>query len=247
MKNALCLITHKPSQKMEYIIFLNSFTKYDVYVVIDDETNDYSALIQQFPQIHFIQVSEQQCVQNGYVNLNQLVLHKYVSGWDKAMFYFSSEKSQLQLYSNVWFFEDDVWFHSEQTLERIDQLYPSTDILCNSSFGEANLKEWLWNRISIPFSPPYYCGMMCIIRLSAQYLSCVHDYVARHHTMFFLEAFFPTLAKMKLLSVVPNPPEFLTVKHREEVKHPNNTSLYHPVKDMTKHLLFRENNNNNNK
>jgi len=35
MKKAVCLITHKPNQKLEYLDFLNTFKNFDIYVIID--------------------------------------------------------------------------------------------------------------------------------------------------------------------------------------------------------------------
>ena len=67
--------------------------------------------------------------------------------------YYFSKKNDLKQYKNIWFFEDDVYFHSEETILKIDNKYESQDILCNSSYKEENLKEWLWGRIckDIPF------------------------------------------------------------------------------------------------
>jgi hypothetical protein len=43
-KNAVCLITKNPCEKEPYLKFLNTFKMYDVFVVIDDNDNDYSLL-----------------------------------------------------------------------------------------------------------------------------------------------------------------------------------------------------------
>lgn len=44
MKNALCLITFTPHQKIEYLHFLDSFTNFDIYIIIDDNLDDYKIL-----------------------------------------------------------------------------------------------------------------------------------------------------------------------------------------------------------
>ena len=172
MKNALCLITFKPYDKIEYLNFLNSFVSFDIYVVIDDNLIDYKYLKDIFKNINFIQIGDNLCLESGYNNLNYIVLRKKVSGWDKAIYYFSTNNLD---YHNIWFFEDDVYFYSENTILQIDDKYKEEDILCNSSYEEGKLYEWLWKYIDIKFKPPYFCGMMCALRLSKKYLNCIND------------------------------------------------------------------------
>jgi len=44
MKNAVCLITFNPTEKLEYLHFLNSFDNFDIYVIIDDNSINYDNL-----------------------------------------------------------------------------------------------------------------------------------------------------------------------------------------------------------
>jgi hypothetical protein len=238
MKNAICLISFKPNEKIEYLNFLNSFNNYDIYVIIDDNTQNYQNLQNKFTNINFIQIKDNVCFNSGYNNISYITLKKYVTGWDKAVFYFSKFRTE---YSNVWFFEDDVYFNSENTILKIDNKYQEHDILCNSSYSEGKLNEWLWKFIQISFKPPYYCGMMCALRLSRKYIDCIVDYVDKNKKMFFLEAFFPSLAKYYNLKIIENPIEFLSVTFNKtpELKDINNDYLYHPVKDMALHTSFR--------
>ena len=239
MRNAICLITHKPNEKQEYLTFLNTFEEFDIYVIIDDNTNNYDDLKVLFKNITFIKIDNNVCFNTGFINLNQIVLKKVISGWDKAIYFFSKNDF---VYKNVWFFEDDVYFYSENTILKLDNKYKEEDILCNSSYDEGKLYEWLWKYIDIKFNPPYFCGMMCALRLSKKYLKCVHDYVNKNNTMFFLEAFFPTMAKKYNLNIIPNPIEFSTITHRNEVpkyEDINNDYLYHPIKDVKLHNTYR--------
>lgn len=238
MKNALCLITYKPNEKLEYLNFLNIFQMFDIYVIIDDNSNNYEYLNEMFKNIKFIQMDNNVCFNSGFINISYITLNKNVTGWDKAIYYFARNKLE---YDNIWFFEDDVYFHSENTILDIDNKYKEEDILCNSSYDEGKLNEWLWNRIDIKLNPPYFCGMMCALRLSKKYLDCVNHYVNKHKTMFFLEAFFPTIAKHYNLIITKNPIEFLTITYQNTPNERNiNTNyLYHPVKDIRLHINYR--------
>jgi hypothetical protein len=236
---ALCLITYKPDEKREYLKFLNTFEHFDIYVIIDDNSTNYEDIKKQFTKINFIQIGDDVCMNSGFINLSYITLKKHITGWDKAIYYFTKIKND---YLNVWFLEDDVYFYSENTLLKIDDKYENEDILCNSSFKEAKLDEWLWKYIYIEFEPPYFCGMMCCIRLSKKYMDCISNYIEKNKTMFFLEAFFPSLAKHYRLKFIENPIEFLTVTHRNTVPNHNDINLdylYHPVKDLRLHNLYR--------
>lgn len=239
MNNALCLITFNPTQKLDYLEFLNSFKNFDIYVIIDDNSVNYNYLMNTYKNIKIIQIDNNLCINYGFFNISYITLRKYVTGWDKAIYYFSINKFN---YNNIWFFEDDVYFYSENTILQIDNKYKTEDILCNSSYEEGKLNEWLWKYIYINFSPPYYCGMMCALRLSNNFLNCVCDYVNRNKTLFFLEAFFPTIAKHYKLKIIESPIEFSTITYNNSVPQNNNLNenfLYHPVKDIKLHSIYR--------
>ena len=178
---AICLITFKPNKI--YLDFLNKFNTYDIYIIIDDNKNNYSEIKIQYPKINFIQINNEDCTKTGFTNTSYITIHKPVIGWDKALYFFSYYINCI--YDYIWFMEDDVYFYAENTLQTIDQKYENTDLLCNSSFGEAKLDEWLWDKIEIHLKPPYYCGMMCIVRFSQKMLQSVKDYASKNNTLFF--------------------------------------------------------------
>jgi hypothetical protein len=229
---AICLITFKPNTI--YLDFLQNFKQYDVYVIIDDNQYYYQDIRLQYKNIHFIQLNYLVCLKHGFKNTSYITLKKEVSGWDKALYYFSNQPH----YEHVWFMEDDVYFYNESTLMNLDNHYHQ-DLLCNCSFQEANRKEWLWNRISIHMEPPYYCGMMCIVRMSKYMIQSIKVYATKYHTLFFLEALFPTLAVKYHLTYL-NPTEFNTVTYRDVHTTFNHTHLYHPVKNLELHIKERK-------
>lgn len=68
----------------------------------------------------------------------------------------------------------------------------------------------------------------------------INDYASNYDTLFFLEALFPTIAIKNNLKYVC-PVEFRNIYYRYEFEKENinEINLYHPVKDLNHHILFR--------
>jgi hypothetical protein len=234
--NAICLITLRPNKV--WCDFLNLFSKYKIFLVVDDNNFSLHEFKKNYKNITFIQVEDINCKLNGFIDTN-FALHKLISGWDKALYYFGVEN---QNYDFVWFIEDDVFFNNEATLLQIDNQFIDSDLLSNTFVenSNGNNNTWLWNRITIQYSPPYYCGMMCAVRFSNRMMKCINNYAKEHNTLFFIEALFPTIAIKNKLKC-NNPNEMTNIYYRHDVKEENidKNNLYHPVKDVNKHIFFR--------
>jgi hypothetical protein len=236
--NGLCLITFQPHPV--WCSFLNSFFNYKIFIIVDDNQFDCTFFKNRYTNITFVQIENDTCFQHGYRNMN-FVIQKDISGWDKAMFGFA-----LGLYASlhfVWFIEDDVYFYDENTIQQIDQKYIHEDLL-SSGYRiniDGNKEYWHWSIINIQFPPPYYNAMMCAVRLSQAMMNGIHYYATIVHTLFFLEALFPTLAFKNNLNV-QTPHELNTIVYRAhyEKSDINTVNLYHPVKNMEKHIEFRD-------
>ena len=165
-----------------------------------------------------------------------LTIEKNVTSWDKSIYYFSTINTE---YNQVWFFEDDVFFYDEESLLRIDSKYDNSDLLSNSYYE--NGPNWLWNKIDIKFSPPFYHAMACCVRVSSNLLSKIRSYADEHKTLFFLEALFPTLCKTNNMNY-DTPIEFTNIVYRTnyEDKNIDKKNLFHPVKDFTMHKYYRD-------
>jgi hypothetical protein len=242
-KYKLALICFRPNDI--YLEFLNKFSSYEVYIIIDDNTVNYTALYhKKYTNLTFIQMLDNVCNQYGFTNVNKIGVKKLISGWDKALCYFALNFSNLN--SNVWFIEDDVFFHNEETLLKIDAKYPDYDLLANSDFKPAtNKNDWLWNYIRIKQPGPYYCGMVCATRLSPNVLEEIRLYASLNKELFFLEALLPTLSNTKTKAKNKKcccPDELKTVVYRHNYTYTevsNQDNIYHPVKDISKHQEFR--------
>jgi hypothetical protein len=204
-------------------------------MVVDDNSTTYS-----HPTIQVIQIPEQQSESNKFTKSSTVTMRKQTISWDKALFYFSSINTQ---YKHVWFIEDDVFFHNEQTLINIDKKYSDSDLLCSpDSENKLGLQNvWHWGAIDIRTPPPYYCAMICAVRMSHTMLQKIKEYTQLYHSLFFIEAMFPTICKQNNLRY-DSPPELSTVRYVKDYTIENITSanLYHPAKDIAEHILFRQ-------
>ena len=169
-----------------------------------------------------------------------MTLHKELTAWDKAMYYFSSLNT---IYNKVWFIEDDVFFYNEEILSTIDSKYKNSALLTNSYTENKNgdNRGWHWDRINIKFPPPYYCTMACAARISSALLSKIKDYADEHNTLFFFEALFPTICKINNMKY-DTPDEFKNIVHIKNYHDTdfNKYELFHPVKDCAKHKHYRD-------
>lgn len=235
-KNAICVIFHKP--KLYYFDILNNVKNYDIYVIIDDNSIDYSIYKKRFENINIIQMLNIFCKNNGYINSNQIGVKKIISGWDKALCYFALINKK---YDYVWFMEDDVFFYDESTIMNIDNKYPSFDMLSNCDFKTGDYNEWLWRFIKINLPKPHYSGMVCATRLSKNVLSGIGNYVEKNQCLFFIEALFPTIVSHNRLTYF-QPDELKTIIYKFNWKDDNinKTNMYHPLKDVRQHSYLRD-------
>lgn len=242
MKRCISVICRKPN--FIWMTFLSAFTQYDVFLIIDDNLENYAELYKvQFPKIHFIQISNDLCEAAGFTNLNFMV-HKTITAWEKALFYFSVINSST--YNKVWFLEDDVFVNNEKTLLGIDSQYPNADLLTNTYDTNkiGNLKRgWKWEGISpnIKLPLPHYNAMCCASRMSTKMLSGILKYATVNKRLFFLEACFPTIAKNEKLNYKV-PKELFFIRFQNTFLKSatiNSKNLYHPIKNLGEHQILR--------
>jgi hypothetical protein len=211
--------------------FLSSFTQYDIVMIVDDMSGNYADR----DNIQFVQIREEDCKREGIIDVNALSFDR-ITGWEKAVYYFTVVNTSHQ---HVWFLEDDVFFHSEETIMKIDTKYPHSDLL-SAPYTEKTCNNWHWRRLKIQCPPPYFHAMACAVRMSRNLLSRIREYASQYKTLFFLEALFPTLCKGSGL-VYDTPSEMQNIIHmgRYQKENIDADNLYHPVKDLNKHVAFR--------
>ena len=251
MKKAVALIVKEPDEI--YLDFLQGFSQYDIYIIVDSDKDVTSITeIDKYKKLNFIQLSNEHCLDKGFQNVNYIGIKKMVSGWDKALLFFSVVIPSK--YDYVWFIEDDVFFLNEQVLTNLDAKYLNQDLIANCDFDKNNVNTndhenptnvgWVWPLISIKIDKPWYAGMMCITRMSNTLLQCIRWYASKYNTLFFLEALFPTITSHFKLSYA-QPTELTTITYRdvfflkEEDQERLETHAFHPMKDLNKHKELR--------
>lgn len=214
--------------------FLVQFCNYDVFIVCDKNTEDFQRILGiNYPKINFIQIVGSEAAALGFTNSSQ----QTVNSWDKALYYFSRINTS---YDNVWLIEDDVYFHSEQTLLDIDTKFGTSDLLTNAltaKYDDMNSSSyWHWSLFSINLPEPHFRAMVCATRISKALFRHIDRYATTNKTLFYLEALFPTIAKHHGLKY-DFPQELSTIEYckvwnSDDI---NTSHLFHPVKNLEEH------------
>ena len=97
---------------------------------------------------------------------------------------------------------------------------------------ELNMVDLIENNPITKISNTYQCKLLQKIKI----------YATDHNTLFFLEALFPTIT-MKYNLIYDTPNELSTIEYRYNfMPHElNKTNLFHPIKDMDKHFIYKTN------
>jgi len=197
--NALCLVTITPTN--EWCDYLNRFTNYKIYIMVDDNNFDYALYKTMYPNLFFIKFMHDSYRANGYTNT------KFDNtAWDKALYYFAVENT---VHKYVWFIDSNLNKCTEEYLIKCDQQYEqkNVDLLYNGCSENRNGYKgyWLWEKIDIRFTNPYYNGALTVTRLSQKMLSKINMYAQEHKSLFYIEALLPSVSiKNKLVYLTPD-------------------------------------------
>jgi len=238
---AICLITIHPNKIG--LDFLASFQKYDIYIMLDNLEIDITYYEEIYPNIHFIQVKNEDCKNHGYIHSSYMptsAMHfNEIISWDRALFYFTNV---CKKYEHIWFIEDDVFFYDETVLLSIDQKHPDADIVCKDKNPEPGPGEWgwFWPVITIHFPPPYFHSPICAVRMSRTLLFHIDEYIQENKKLFFIEALFPSIAHKQGLKyercIELEPLYWRRDWKREEF---DKIQIFHPIKDMQEQANIR--------
>jgi hypothetical protein len=236
--NIICLLSVRPCiQTYNFFKDIKLNSSYEVFIVIDDNTYDipgYDGIVK------VIKIDNIECEQNGFKSC-VLWLNNIACSRDKALYYFTKEDID---YNHIWFVEEDVFIPSIQTIERIDNKYPTGDLLCREHLilrERRNYWHWghVFNQIRIPL--PYASSMICAIRCSKKMLNSIQRYAKEHNNLFLDETLFNTLALYNNLDVVCIP-ELSSIEWRRDwgLADINDDNLYHPIKNITYQYHLRD-------
>jgi hypothetical protein len=236
---AVCIICRDVHRA--WLNFLNSFTYYDVYIVVDNNTDeDFS----QYPNVKIIQIhNNNELERNGFTNSSTSPLLPYfpkIIAWDKALYHFSSMNLE---YQHVWFIEDDCFFLSENTLKNIDNQYIDEDLITKDNIvnNEENPRGWHWSVINHLIKSPRCNSLIQTCRLSKCLLQKIKSFANEKGQLFFIECMFTTLAYQNNLKIV-NPVELskLSLNVYTDIPDVNEKYVYHAVKKIENHEMIRK-------
>lgn len=239
MIKAICILCR--SYNETWIEFLKSFTHYDIYMVIDDNTTIYP---KQINNVFIIQVTDEECMKSNYYNSSTVSNLKHIVAWDRALYYFNTQVDPFYAYEHIWFLEDDVFLMNEDVLLKIDEKYPDSDLL--SAFHDVNetgdiYNGWNhWVNVINQIKTPWAHSLVSASRLSFVILSLVHKFV-RERPLLFIEALFSTLAHQGN-RFIDHPDELkdtITYDKKWDRDEIDITKIYHPFKKMEDHEYIR--------
>ncbi len=244
IKYALCLLTFQPPETLIQLFNdLYHDENYHFYVIVDDNHFNINSYKNNYKQITFINnISEEECYKNGFHNANYFVKDNKPSAWDKALYYFSTQK--LNTYEYLWFIEDDVFIPQSNTIHNINMKYKKYDLLVKNN----NILNKNWgptpeviNHIHNSLVKNTKKSMVCALRFSNTLLSYIKDYATQHKKLFFIESLFNTLANIHNLTIKVIP-ELSTIKYRHKwnIQDINPNYLYHPLKLPELQLSYRK-------
>jgi hypothetical protein len=237
---AVCVLCKIPNE--EWLRFLNDFNKYDVFMIIDDNSTTYTEYSEKYKNINIIQIDNQDCYNKCYTNCNAAVEFPEVIAWDKSMYYFNEVNTS---YEYVWLVEDDVFIYDENVLMSIDEKHRRADLL--TAFHEINetgeMYSWShWVNVIHRIELPWAHSMVCAMRVSKQLLMEIVKYKHKHGHLFFIESMFNTIAHQNNL-LIENPVELSNIHwntswNRDDI---DIKKLYHPFKNIDDHVYIRNN------
>jgi len=237
LNNAIALLTIRP--KKIWLDFLNKFTNnYDIYIFIDDNNFDLTSFINEYENLHFIQIDDDESIKYGYSNSSYIIKSGPIA-WDKALYYFTI-KSKIN-YNYVWFIEDDVFIYSLDIIRKIDNDNENIDLICKSCDMNDGTNPWYhWEQARDTLSEPWYNSLVCICRLSNKLLKKINDYVNKYGKLVFIEVLFTTIAKNNNLNT-STPKELSKIEFAKDwnINNLEMIYIYHPFKNIDNHEYIR--------
>jgi hypothetical protein len=219
---------------------------YDVYVVVDDNQRPLTIHPRDAHKLKdkIVRLDERVCVQRGFYG--SLLYNKKPCARDKALCFLASLP-----FDHAWLLEEDVFVPSTTTLASLDAKYPTGDLLCKEFHHLLHTPRdfqpgwhWAWLKPQIHCPLPWAATMICAARLSAALVHTIARYAATHRRLFLDEALFPTLALQAKLDIqcIPelNHLLFQDTTGTTDIHNIQQMCLYHPVKNMAMHDLYRE-------
>lgn len=248
-KTAFCLLTVEPNHI--WLDFLNSTcaTNYDVYIAVD-KIQDYSAIVNNYPSLQFIIITDEECLRHNYKNAHHVL--KPVVAIDRAFYYFN--RINTTKYDYIWFCEDDVFFNDCRVIQNLDARYPTADLIVPPPLqvSDDNM-DWykmknIFDAFSAIFPKPWMSSLVCLCRVSQKFMHTLDSFIVEHGQNMLIEASLQTIAYHDNMEMIA-PTELANIRYTGEWSVAdimnNNTQngadlwVYHPVKKIENHVILR--------
>lgn len=248
---AIVFFTFRPPKQIFDFAKTLKTSEYDIFVSVND--NNYALPEYDTNCITVIRMDSNEVRTAGYFNSN-INIRGQVSSRDKAFFYFN--RFNTTNYKHIWFIEEDVFIPTVHTISDIDAKYTEGDFMsnyyltvCDDIHKYPNVNKefkivdynprftfnesWAFVEARSHFSLPWFKGMTCAIRVSKLFLHHVDLFARKHHTLFFDEVLYYTLAMHNNLSIV-TPIELtpITCNSKFADEEIRDDYLFHPIKDL---------------
>ena len=260
--NIICFLTLRPSKLFYQFCKKLINTKYDIYICIDDNSYNIPGCDD---TIKIIKVDNNECEKAGFKS-SVLYFQNQACSRDKALYYFC--KNEID-YQYIWFIEEDVFLPTADIISKLDNKYPSGDLLCREH-RQVSLDNYKPTKVTVyakgmiskfanfntkitPFAnlvskidlgqTNYTVGMISAIRVSKKLMNIINNFASEFNTLFIDEALFTTLSYKNGLVVV-TPYEFTTILFNKQWNKNdiNINNLYHPIKSTLTQYEYRNNN-----
>tara|TARA_R110000868_G_scaffold46244_3_gene152930 strand:+ start:1147 stop:1941 length:795 start_codon:yes stop_codon:yes gene_type:complete len=242
MRVAVAFLTNVPHQQtLDFAKELYKNTIFDVFIVSD-------SMAKVKPSLYYrtIQISDEDCIRNGFHNSNisdnATHIKKNPIAYDKFLFYFCKMDTR---YDFIWVFEDDVFIPKVDSILKLHIKYASDyDLVTPNNWLKANeVLDWHWKSIVNNIEPPYYYSMVCAMGIGRKLLQKISEYVDANKSLFYIESMFNTIAMQNNLKV-KDAKELKSIVWMGEwgidefILLPDN--LFHPKKNIEEHWLYRK-------
>jgi hypothetical protein len=242
-KIAICFLTKVANN--ETFQFAESLCQpnYDIYICIDDNNCKFPSF--DCEKIKIIRFYDNESELNGFKGSVVYCIDRACSR-DKALYYFCKLNNT---YDYIWFLEEDVFIPNKNTIMNLDSKYNNDDLLSAQHIMKKSYTDnenyWQhWFRLNNKIEFPWAHSMISAVRVSKLLLSYICEFATQNKFLLFDEALFNTIAQHKNLTIT-NPIELSNIIFhfydlnltRDDV---NETYLYHPIKNLNRHILLRK-------
>lgn len=241
-KNKSCIVAlcenFKPTS---FSRFLSTFSDYDIFFFNNQSGYD---SFKKNSWGNYVNISEEHCIRSGYSGFSYNDRNKVESkALEKAaLFMFGLyKKFTKEMYRNIWFIQEDVFFFSEKTLKNIDKRYTKASLVCKNLLRASSIKDkkTLWNlfgensreRHAVDNLILFYSNLK-VFRIRPEMMMSYNSYAEHHNQLFYHEIYLPTYALLNHFTI-SRPPEMRTISSEPpqnwDIKNIDQTCFFSPM------------------